>query len=368
MPGASRWRRWRCAFSALHGPDFIHPDESAAAVYGASWQSKSSASAVNGTYLQNRKQPGQVVIWTIDQDPNFPAGFYDVFVKWLAQDGTQTTYYVTSGTGSQQIDVLHAGHSRGDWVHLGTFVFQVRDPVRRQTVALWGDENNSGLLGTFLLADAVKAVPLLSPLDLVDLRFIHGDHLGTPHVVMDETGTVVWNASYLPFGEATVDEDPDGDLESYELSLRFPGQYKDSETGLHYNYFRDYDPSIGRYIESDPIGLRGGMNTFAYAGGNPISQFDQYGLVEGCTCRVFCLTLPITVVAECTMLKVCESGCGETSVERKSQYYIWETRAFHLFGWFTCEEFPFELPSRGWPVPFPSPFDRPTFPSIPSDA
>ena len=58
----------------------------------------------------------------------------------------------------------------------------------------------------------------------------------------------------------------------------FLGEHYDAETGLHYNYFRDYDPATGRYIQSDPIGLEGGVNTYAYVGGNPLSYVDLFGL------------------------------------------------------------------------------------------
>jgi RHS repeat-associated protein len=68
------------------------------------------------------------------------------------------------------------------------------------------------------------------------------------------------------------------------LNLRFAGQYYDKETNLHYNYFRDYDPSIGRYVSSDPIGLAGGINTYLYAEANPLSYTDPLGLNPGVGC------------------------------------------------------------------------------------
>jgi RHS repeat-associated protein len=65
------------------------------------------------------------------------------------------------------------------------------------------------------------------------------------------------------------------------LNLRYPGQYYDAETGLHYNYFRDYDAKSGRYVESDPVGLNGGVNSFEYTLSNPMKSVDRYGLDSG---------------------------------------------------------------------------------------
>jgi RHS repeat-associated protein len=75
--------------------------------------------------------------------------------------------------------------------------------------------------------------------------------------------------------------DPDADTVETNVGLRFPGQYADLESGLNYNYFRDYDPATGRYVQSDPIGLRGGINTYAYVRNRPVSLIDPLGL---CSC------------------------------------------------------------------------------------
>jgi RHS repeat-associated protein len=106
------------------------------------------------------------------------------------------------------------------------------------------------------------------------LFYVHNDHLGTPQTITDQNQDIVWQADYTPFGQAMIV------AQEIENNIRFPGQYFDAETNLHYNYFRYYDPSLGRYITSDPIGLAGGINTFGYVGGNPVNLTDLYGLLS----------------------------------------------------------------------------------------
>jgi len=111
--------------------------------------------------------------------------------------------------------------------------------------------------------------------------FVHNDHLNTPQRLSDTQGNIVWRASYDPFGRATVNNDVDGNGQRIFYNCRFPGQYFDVESNLHYNYYRYYSPQIGRYITSDPIGLDGGLNTFGYVGGNPVRNIDAFGLAPG---------------------------------------------------------------------------------------
>ena len=112
-----------------------------------------------------------------------------------------------------------------------------------------------------------------------NIYFIHTDHLGTPRKITDINQTPIWEWSNSEsFGNNLANSDPDGDGNIFEYNQRLAGQYYDVETGLHYNYFRYYDPSTGRYITSDPIGLAGGLNTYGYVGGNPLKSIDLYGL------------------------------------------------------------------------------------------
>ena len=113
------------------------------------------------------------------------------------------------------------------------------------------------------------------------IYYIHPDHLGTPRVITtsDATNTKVWEwGNSDAFGANLPNEDPSATGTAFKYNLRFPGQYFDQETGTHYNYFRDYDPATGRYIESDPIGLKGGINTYGYVSSQPLNFSDPNGL------------------------------------------------------------------------------------------
>lgn len=109
--------------------------------------------------------------------------------------------------------------------------------------------------------------------------YFAADHLKTPRMVMDDTGKVVWRWESDAFGSTPANEDPDGDGVKVTMNLRFPGQYYDQESGLHYNYHRYYDPAVGRYTQADPIGIRGGLNGYAYVEGNPLRYTDPDGLL-----------------------------------------------------------------------------------------
>jgi RHS repeat-associated protein len=110
------------------------------------------------------------------------------------------------------------------------------------------------------------------------IAYYQHDHLQTPLQATDKAGHIVWSAQYAAFGQATITT-PVATAEQPTISsnLRLPGQYFDVETGLHYNYHRDYDPATGRYIQSDPIGLDGGINTYAYVEGDPLGDVDPTG-------------------------------------------------------------------------------------------
>lgn len=157
---------------------------------------------------------------------------------------------------SRQFVYDDAGHLLGEYTTAGA---RVKEYV-------WLDDTLVAVLGSF----PGKAY-----------RLVETDSLGTPRAVINpDTGIIEWRWDLNPtaFGEHAPNSNPDGDATIFELNIRYPGQHYDAESGLNYNYFRDYDPATGRYIQSDPIGLNGGISTYAYVGDNPLQHLDPLGL------------------------------------------------------------------------------------------
>jgi len=141
--------------------------------------------------------------------------------------------------------------------------------TRQETVYL-GDTPVAVLTQTVAGAPAVTTTTV---------NYVYPDHLDTARVITRASDNRMrwrWDGAD-PFGVAAPNQNP-ANLGAFEFNPRFPGQYYDRETNLHFNYFRDYDPRVGRYTQSDPIGLEGGINTYAYVFGNPLSYVDPEGL------------------------------------------------------------------------------------------
>ena len=163
-------------------------------------------------------------------------------------------------TGRHQYMYDSAGHMVGEYYVLGN--------VLQETVYL-GDQ-----------PVAVLKQSVTAPANVTDTQvyYVYADQIDTPRVItraLDNMMVWRWDATD-PFGLQPPNEKP-ATAGVFTYNPRFPGQLYDVETNLHYNYFRSYDPQTGRYVESDPIGLVGGANTYAYVGGNPMSYIDPRG-------------------------------------------------------------------------------------------
>src|SRR5262249_174916 len=113
--------------------------------------------------------------------------------------------------------------------------------------------------------------------------YVMTDHLGTPRLITDQSQEAVWrNDNTEPFGDSVPNGDPNNTGTTFDLPLRFPGQNFDQETNTNYNYYRDFDPNLGAYKQSDPIGFRGGLNTYNYVASRPLSFTDRRGLCPFC--------------------------------------------------------------------------------------
>ena len=280
------WARWPAApthtFAASY--DIITPSGTQTAVVnqrieGGRWhllKTITLAANDNWSVELSDQTPGEVVADAVaitspltltdrfDWSPTLPsAGDYAVYAKWQSalDRATDATYEVTHSGGVATVTVDQS-HNGSEWRYLGTWSF---DPSQSPKVSLLASLNGA------VNADAIRFVSG----DAIggDIAYGHADQLGTIQKMTDASGTVVWDRIARPFGETVSINAASG----VDQKLRFPGQYSD-ETGLSYNYFRDYDPTLGRYLASDPIGLKGGVNTYAYSLNGPVAKFDRFGL------------------------------------------------------------------------------------------
>ncbi len=205
-------------------------------------------------------------------------GRYAVYVRWSAASNRNATADYTVHHADGTTTITHNQQTDGGvWKPLGTY--DLESAATHKVVLA-----DTGLGVT--IADAVLLVPMemesrlvsadtvkLVANDAEDVLTVHADHRGAPQKMTDDTRTVVWDAAFTPFGEE------DSTIGAETNNWRFPGQYTDDESGLSYNWHRHYDPAIGRYLQSDPIGLGGGLNTYAYVGSNPVGYVDPTGEV-----------------------------------------------------------------------------------------
>jgi len=233
------------------------------------WRSKTSNQDFGSGYLYATKSANTSYRWTATP----PGDKYRVYAWWVDRKNQSGNVRYTISHAGGQIDSVTKSQKTGggQWQLLGSY----SRGNGQDYVEVSSDDNK-------FTADAMRWVAVNDPIVTLSeqTHFIHYDHLGSPRSVTNRDQAIIWNWESNPFGDSLPNQDPDGDSSEFVLNLRFPGQYYDAESGLHYNYFRTYDPETGRYLESDPIGLRSSLNTFAYVDNNPVNAVDPKGLIK----------------------------------------------------------------------------------------
>lgn len=182
-------------------------------------------------------------------------------LAYVQRSGVTLTKYVYNALGERLQKIVGTATQRFDFDERGVLL------------AEYGASNRD-----YVWLDGIPVANLDVSNGTTTVGYVVSDHLGTPRVVTDATGQAVWQLPYQ--GNAWGELAPSSN--GYVYNLRFPGQYFDSETGLTHNFFRDYDTSTGRYVQSDQVGLAGGLNTYAYVYGNPLALSDPRGECPWC--------------------------------------------------------------------------------------
>lgn len=178
---------------------------------------------------------------------------------------------------SQRVLWDGAGHIIGQYKWGGSFPTVPNSVIPVQETIYLGDLPVAVMIGNITSDSAGNFTGVAHP-----IYYVHADALNTPRrLTQPSTNALAWRWDSDPFGYGNPNPSPNPNVvPSIAYDLRFPGQVQDTTaTSLYNSWYRTYDPSTGRYIQSDPIGLAGGVSTYAYVGGNPISRVDPYGLM-----------------------------------------------------------------------------------------
>jgi RHS repeat-associated protein len=191
------------------------------------------------------------------------------------RSGSVTGTYLHNGLDQRVLKIVKIGSSANSFDETTHFVYdELGQLIGQYDGTLIEETIYLGNISITILKSAAASGPASS-----GVYYIHNDQLNTPRLITHSADNhIVWRWDLTdPFGASSPNEMSQGPSR-FSYNPRFPGQYYDKETNLHYNAYRDYDPQTGRYVQSDPIGLYGGINTYSYVDGNPLNAADPLGL------------------------------------------------------------------------------------------